>query len=554
MVNESSMASAGLVPIRQIAEKIGIPPEAMDLYGDYKAKIKLSYFNQLPPNAKNKLILVSAMTPTPAGEGKTTVAISLAMGLNRIGKSAIVTLREPSLGPLFGMKGGATGAGKAKVLPVEEINIHFTGDIHAVTAAHNLIAACLDNHIFRRKEPIIDPRRVTLPRVMDMNDRALRNIIVGLGGKSNGIPRETGFIITAASEIMAILCLVKSYSEMQEKLKHIILGYTYDSEPVCLGDLKITGAVASLLKEPLKPNLVQTSEGTPAFVHGGPFANIAQGTCSIMSMKMAAGLADFVVTEAGFGFDLGGEKFFDIVCRMNGLNPQAVVLVATIRALKMHGGKSKSELDIPDLEAIRRGFENLEKHLENLAFFGIPGIVALNRFATDTEAEISLLNELVASKGYPFAVVDSFAKGSAGAIELAEKVAEIVQSERHYTPLYELNTPVIEKINTVCQKIYGAEEVEYTPEARADLQQIKDLSLENLPICIAKTQNSLSDNPNLIGRPRNYTLTVRQIGISAGAGFLVPVTGNILLMPGLPTKPVAENVTIDDDGNISGLF
>jgi len=323
---------------------------------------------------------------------------------------------------------------------------------------------------------------------------------------------------------------------------------------VCLGDLKITGAVASLLKEPLKPNLVQTSEGTPAFVHGGPFANIAQGTCSIMSMKMAAGLADFVVTEAGFGFDLGGEKFFDIVCRMNGLNPQAVVLVATVRALKMHGGKSKSELDIPDLEAIRRGFENLEKHLENLAFFGIPGIVALNRFATDTEAEISLLNELVASKGYPFAVVDSFAKGSAGAIELAEKVAEIVQSERHYTPLYELNTPVIEKINTVCQKIYGAEEVEYTPEARADLQQIKNLGLENLPICIAKTQNSLSDNPNLIGRPRNYTLTVRQIGISAGAGFLVPVTGNILLMPGLPTKPVAENVTIDDDGNISGLF
>jgi formate--tetrahydrofolate ligase len=554
MVNESSMASAGLVPIRQIAEKIGIPSEAMDLYGDYKAKIKLSYFNQLPPNAKNKLILVSAMTPTPAGEGKTTVAISLAMGLNRIGKSAIVTLREPSLGPLFGMKGGATGAGKAKVLPVEEINIHFTGDIHAVTAAHNLIAACLDNHIFRRKEPIIDPRRVTLPRVMDMNDRALRNIIVGLGGKSNGIPRETGFIITAASEIMAILCLVKSYSEMQEKLNRIILGYTYDSEPVCLGDLKITGAVASLLKEPLKPNLVQTSEGTPAFVHGGPFANIAQGTCSIMSMKMAAGLADFVVTEAGFGFDLGGEKFFDIVCRMNGLNPQAVVLVATVRALKMHGGKSKSELDIPDLEAIRKGFENLEKHLENLAFFGIPGIVALNRFATDTEAEISLLNELVASKGYPFAVVDSFAKGSAGAIELAEKVAEIVQSERHYTPLYELNTPVIEKINTVCQKIYGAEEVEYTPEARADLQQIKNLGLENLPICIAKTQNSLSDNPNLIGRPRNYTLTVRQIGISAGAGFLVPVTGNILLMPGLPTKPVAENVTIDDDGNISGLF
>jgi len=554
MVNESSMASAGLVPIRQIAEKIGIPSEAMDLYGDYKAKIKLSYFNQLPPNAKNKLILVSAMTPTPAGEGKTTVAISLAMGLNRIGKRAIVTLREPSLGPLFGMKGGATGAGKAKVLPVEEINIHFTGDIHAVTAAHNLIAACLDNHIFRRKEPIIDPRRVTLPRVMDMNDRALRNIIVGLGGKSNGIPRETGFIITAASEIMAILCLVKSYSEMQEKLNRIILGYTYDNEPVCLGDLKITGAVASLLKEPLKPNLVQTSEGTPAFVHGGPFANIAQGTCSIMSMKMAAGLADFVVTEAGFGFDLGGEKFFDIVCRMNGLNPQAVVLVATIRALKMHGGKSKSELDIPDLEAIRKGFENLEKHLENLAFFGIPGIVALNRFATDTEAEISLLNELVASKGYPFAVVDSFAKGSAGAIELAEKVAEIVQNERHYTPLYELNTPVIEKINTVCQKIYGAEEVEYTPEARADLQQIKNLGLENLPICIAKTQNSLSDNPNLIGRPRNYTLTVRQIGISAGAGFLVPVTGNILLMPGLPTKPVAENVTIDDDGNISGLF
>ncbi|HRS51728.1 MAG TPA: formate--tetrahydrofolate ligase [Candidatus Marinimicrobia bacterium] len=554
MVSESSMTSASPVPIHQIAEKIGIPPEAMDLYGDYKAKIKLSYFNHLHSNAKSKLVLVSALTPTPAGEGKTTVAISLAMGLNRIGKSAIVTLREPSLGPLFGMKGGATGAGKARVLPVEEINIHFTGDMHAVTAAHNLIAACLDNHIFRRKEPLIDPRRVTWPRIMDMNDRALRNIIVGLGGKSNGIPRETGFIITAASEIMAILCLVKSYSEMQEKLNRIILGYTYDNQPVCLGDLKITGAVASLLKEPLKPNLVQTSEGTPAFVHGGPFANIAQGTCSIISMRMAAGLADFVVTEAGFGFDLGGEKFFDIVCRMNGLNPQAVVLVATLRALKMHGGKSKSELDIPDLEAIRKGFENLEKHLEDLAYFGIPGIVALNRFATDTEAEISLLKELVASRGYSVAVVDSFEKGSAGAIELAEKVTEIAQNDRHFTPLYELDTPVIEKVNTVCQKIYGAEEVEFTPEARADLQQIKNLGLENLPICIAKTQNSLSDNPNLIGRPRNYTVSIRQIGISAGAGFLVPVTGNMLLMPGLPTKPVAENVTIDDEGNISGLF
>lgn len=554
MVQSSSSNVQGPLLIRQIAEKIGIPQDALDLYGDYKAKIKLSYFDQIRPNPDGKLILVSAMTPTPAGEGKTTTAISLAMGLNRIGHSAIVTLREPSLGPLFGMKGGATGYGQAQVLPVEEINIHFTGDMHAVTAAHNLIAACLDNHIFRRREPLIDPRRVTWPRIMDMNDRALRNIIVGLGGKSNGIPRETEFIITAASEIMAILCLVESYSEMQEKLNRIVLGYTYDNQPVYLSDLKITGAVAALLKEPLKPNLVQTTEGTPAFVHGGPFANIAQGTCSIMSMKLATELADYVVTEAGFGFDLGGEKFFDIVCRTAGLNPRAVVLVATLRALKMHGGKSKSELDVPDLNAIQKGFENLEKHIDNLANFGIPGIVALNRFSADTNEEIKLFKKLISTKGSPMAVVDSYEKGGAGAVDLAEQVHKIAQHDRNFTPLYDLNLPVTEKVSIVCKNIYGAEEVEFTPEARADLKLIKNLGLENLPICIAKTQNSLSDNPKLIGRPRNFTVTVRRIGISAGAGFLVPVTGSMLLMPGLPAKPVAENITIDDEGNISGLF
>jgi len=554
MVRDASPISGGPIPIRQVANKIGIPQDALDLYGDYKAKIKLSYFDEIRPNVDGKLILVSAMTPTPAGEGKTTTAISLAMGLNRIGHSAIVTLREPSLGPLFGMKGGATGAGQAQVLPVEEINIHFTGDMHAVTAAHNLIAACLDNHIFRRKEPLIDPRRVTWPRIMDMNDRALRNIIVGLGGKSNGIPRETEFIITAASEIMAILCLVESYSEMQDKLNRVVVGYTYDNQPVYLRDLKITGAVAALLKEPLKPNLVQTSEGTPAFVHGGPFANIAQGTCSIMSMKLAAELADYVVTEAGFGFDLGGEKFFNIVSRIADLDPKAVVLVATLRALKMHGGKSKSELGIPDPKAVQKGFENLEKHLDNLAYFGLPGIVALNRFASDTEEEIGLLKELVTSKGYSAIVVESYEKGGAGAVELAEMVHQIVQQDRHFTTLYDLNLPVTEKIEIICKKIYGAGEVEFTPDARTDLKQIKNLGLEHLPVCIAKIQNSLSDNPNLIGRPRNFTVTIKRIGISAGAGFLVPVAGSMLLMPGLPSEPVAEKVTIDDAGNIKGLF
>ncbi len=543
-----------LEPIEKVADKAGISSEYLEKYGEFKAKVNLSFYEEIKNRKDGTLVLVSAITPTPAGEGKTTISIGLSLGLNRIGKKSIVTLREPSMGPLFGVKGGATGGGYAQVLPMEDINLHFTGDIHAVGAAHNLIAAMVDNHIHRRKEPMMDPRRVLWARVVDMNDRALRNVIVGLGGKQNGCPRESGFYITAASEIMAILGLAESYRDLKERVRNILLGFTFDNQPVYVKDLKFEGAVAALLRDALKPNLVQTTENTPAFVHAGPFANIAQGTCSVISMKMALKLADYVVTEAGFGFDLGAEKFFDIVARGAGLNPKVVVLVATVRALKMHGGMDKKDLQTPSPEHVEKGLPNLDKHLENIRKFGVPSVVAINRFETDTQEEINVIKKFVESRGSVAVVVTAHKEGSKGAVELAEKVVELSQHDKHYKPLYDLDTTLEDKIRIVTSEIYGSKAVDFTPQAKKDLRVIKKLGLEKLPVCIAKTQKSLSDNPKLLGRPKDFLVTVRSINISSGAGFLVPITGDIMLMPGLPKEPAALNIDIDEEGNISGLF
>jgi len=543
-----------LRPIRELVSDIGLTNSDVEYFGEYKAKLKLSTYRKLRNRKEGALILVSAITPTPAGEGKTTTSIGLSMGLNRIGAKSIVTLREPSLGPLFGMKGGATGGGKTQVHPIDDINMHFTGDMHAVSAAHNLISAVVDNHLFRRKEPLLDPRQVLWNRVLDMNDRSLRDIVIGLGGKKNGFPRETNFSITASSEIMAILGLSESYADLKERISNIFLGYTYDNKPVYLKELNITGAVAALLKDALKPNLVQTTDGTPAFVHGGPFANIAQGTCSVLSMKMALKLTDYVITEAGFGFDLGAEKFFDIVARKSGLNPKAVVLVATIRALKMHGGKSLKELNEPDPKAVKHGLPNLLKHIQNICRFGVPAVVAINKFDTDTDEEIRVVQRILDSRGTENAVIDSASRGSAGAVELAEKVVKISKHDGHYRPLYNIESPIEEKVEIVCKKIYGSHAVDFTKDARRAIKKITKIGLDKLPVCIAKTQKSLSDNPELLGRPKDFLVTVRNVQISSGAGFLVPITGDMLLMPGLPKTPAAENVDIDDDGNISGMF
>jgi len=550
----TKQCQGALLPVTAIADKVGLKLEEIELYGAFKAKVHLQALAARQQRSDGKLILVSAITPTAAGEGKTTMSISLAMGLNRLGRSAVVTLREPSLGPLFGLKGAATGGGQAQVLPAEDINLHFTGDIHAVTAAHNLISAIVDNHIFRRKDPPIDPRRIEWERVLDMDDRALRKVIVGLGGKQDGVPRETSFHITASSEVMAILCLAESYPELKEMLSRILLGYTYKGEPVYVGDLNLAGAVAALLKDALRPNLVQTNEGTPAFVHGGPFANIAQGTCSVVSMKLALKLAEFVVTEAGFGFDLGAEKFFNIVAMKSGLRPQVVALVATVRALKMHGGRRADELHLPDPEAVSKGLENLEKHLDSIAAFQVPVAVAINRFQSDTTEEIAIISEYCRSRKVPAVAVDAFVRGGAGAEALARVVADLACEDRSFRPLYERDTPVEQKIEAVCRRIYGAAHVDFTDKAVDDLEVIRRLGLQSLPICIAKTQKSLSDNPELLGRPKDFLITVRDIRISSGAGFLVPVTGDILLMPGLPKTPVAERVDIDGQGRISGLF
>ncbi|WP_298614302.1 formate--tetrahydrofolate ligase [uncultured Odoribacter sp.] len=544
-----------LKPIGEIAAKLGIDPDMLELYGKYKAKLPLSLIHEDQLKGKH-LILVSAISPTPAGEGKTTVSIGLTEGLNRIGKKTTVVLREPSLGPVFGIKGGATGGGYSQVLPMEDINLHFTGDFNAVEKAHNLLAALIDNNIQSKSTSLgIDPRTVTWKRVMDMNDRSLRHVIVGLGGTASGIPRETGFDITAASEVMAILCLSENFADLKERLGNIFVGYTYNKCPVYARDLKANGAMAALLKEAIKPNLVQTIEGNPAIIHGGPFANIAQGTNSIIATKMGLSLSDFVVTEAGFGFDLGAEKFFDIKCVKAGLNPSAVVLVATVRALKYHGGVKTDALKEENPEALAKGMENLEKHVENMKKFNICPIVALNRFVTDTDAEISLIANKCQQLGVPMEVADVWAQGGKGAEKLAELTAKVAeQCVCHLRPLYDWNWSIEKKIETIAKEIYGAAAIDYTSQAKNDLKKIISLGLDKTPVCIAKTQKSLSDNPKLLGRPKDFIVTVRQIEIASGAGFIIPITGDIMRMPGLPDIPSAEHIDIDEEGHISGLF
>ena len=544
-----------LQPIDAIAAGIGLTPEDLEHYGEHKAKVRYSALERIKNNKPGKLILVSAITPTPAGEGKTTVAIGLSQALNLSGKSSIVAIREPSLGPVFGIKGGAAGGGWSQVLPMEDINLHFTGDFHAITTANNTLAALVDNYIYFNNELNLDPRRITWKRVLDVNDRMLRKIVIGLGGSKQGFPREDGFDITPASEIMAILCLSNNMEELKEKIGNITVGFTFDGEPVHVNQLGYEGAIAALLKDALQPNLVQTTENTPAFVHGGPFANIAQGANSIIATKAALRLSEYVITEAGFGFDLGAEKFFDLVCPYGKLCTDAVVLVATIRALKLHGGKRLRDINEPDPKAVEAGLENLAKHLENIDKFGMKSIVAINRFPNDTDEEIGLVSDFVASKGFESSVVNYHAEGGKGGLELAEQVIGMVDNEIcHYHGLYEWNSPVKDKIFTIASQIYGAQNVDYTMEAKADLKRINKYGYDKLPICIAKTQKSLSDNPELIGRPKDFLVTVRRIVISSGAGFLVPITGEIMRMPGLPKHPAAETIDVEEDGDIRGLF
>lgn len=547
--------SVQLRPIQEVAQKLGIPADELELYGKYKAKLPL-HLIRASEWKKNHLILVSAISPTPAGEGKTTVSIGLSEGLNRTGRKTCVVLREPSLGPVFGIKGGATGGGWSQVLPMEDINLHFTGDFSAIEKAHNLLAALIDNNLQSKTRSLgIDPRTVLWKRVLDMNDRALRQVVIGLGGTTSGVPRETGFDITAASEIMAILCLARDRKDLKQRLGNIFVGFTHDKQPVYARDLQAERAMAALLKDAIQPNLVQTIEGNPAIIHGGPFANIAQGTNSVIATRMGLSLADYVVTEAGFGFDLGAEKFFDIKCQSAGLSPRTVVLVATIRALKYHGGVPLAELKQENVAAVRKGLPNLEKHLENIRHFGVPAVVAINRFSEDSDAEIEVVREAAAGMGVKAVVADGWAKGGGGTTELADAVAEAVAScDRDFQPLYDWDWPVEKKIETVATRIYGAKAIDYTSKAKADLRKIARLGLENLPVCIAKTQKSLSDNPKLLGRPKDFVATVREIEIAAGAGFLIPITGDIMRMPGLPATPAAERIDIDEEGNIEGLF
>lgn len=546
---------AKMKPITEIAEMLGIDKDELIPYGKYKAKIPLKYIDK-EKYQQNKLILVSAISPTPAGEGKTTVSIGLAQGLNRIGKQTTVVLREPSLGPVFGIKGGATGGGYSQVLPMEDINLHFTGDFNAVEKAHNLLAALIDNNIQSKKRSLgIDPRTVKWKRVMDMNDRALRHIIVGLGGTTHGVPREAGFDITAASEVMAILCLAENMEDLKQRLGNIFIGYTYDKKPIYARDLHAEGAMAALLRDAIMPNLVQTIENTPAIIHGGPFANIAQGTNSVLATKMGLSLSEYVVTEAGFGFDLGAEKFIDIKCQYAGLKPSAVVLVATIRALKYHGGKPLKEVSQPDVEALKHGIGNLQKHIENMKLFGICPVVAINRFTSDTNEEIEYVKSVCKEMDVQVSEVDVWGKGGEGAIELAKIVNKLAMNcpYQHKT-LYDWNWTPETKIETLAKKIYGAEAVDYTAQAKEDLKKVYSLGLDKLPICMAKTQKSLSDNPDLLGRPKDFVVTVREIEIAAGAGFIVPITGQIMRMPGLPDEPAAERIDVDNNGVISGLF
>ena len=547
--------SAKMKHIKEIAEKVGLDEDDLELYGKYKAKISLEAISQLKEKENGKLILVTAINPTPAGEGKTTTMIGLSQALNKLGKKSVVAMREPSLGPCFGVKGGAAGGGYAQVVPMEDINLHFTGDIHAITTANNLIAAMLDNSIQQGNPLDIDTRQIVWKRCVDLNDRALRHIVVGLGGKVNGVPREDGFDISVASEVMAILCLATSLEDLKQRAGRMIVAYNHAGEPVTVDDIQATGAVTLLLKDAIKPNLVQTLDHTPVFVHGGPFANIAHGCNSVMATNLAMKLGDYAITEAGFGADLGAEKFLDIKCRQAGLKPDAVVIVATVRALKMHGGVKKTDLAVENLDALRKGIENLEKHIENIHKYHLPSVVAINAFPTDTKAELELLKEICKQKGVDVAISEVWAKGADGGIELAEKLLEVLDTkEAHFEPLYDLNLPIADKIKVIAKEIYGGDDVTFTKKVMNKMKKYEAQGLGQLPICVAKTQYSLSDDPTLLGRPHGFVVEINDLIPNTGAGFLVAISGDIMRMPGLPKQPAAVNMDIDEDGKIVGLF
>lgn len=546
---------AVMEPITEIAKKLDIGADELELYGRYKAKLSDEYLAKLEDKPDGKLILVTAINPTPAGEGKTTTSVGLGQAFGKLGKKAVIALREPSLGPCFGVKGGAAGGGYAQVVPMEDINLHFTGDFHAITSANNLLAALLDNHIQQGNALQIDPRQIVWKRCLDMNDRVLRNVVVGLGAKADGTVREDHFVITVASEIMAILCLAKDMQDLKERLSRIVVAYNYQGEPVTAGELQAVGAMAALLKDAMKPNLVQTLEHNPVLIHGGPFANIAHGCNSVRATKAAMKMADYCITEAGFGADLGAEKFFDIKCRMAGLKPDAVVLVATIRALKYNGGVAKADLQEENLEALKKGIVNLEKHIENLQKYGVPVVVTLNSFYTDTEAETQWVKEFCEERNCEFAISKVFTEGGEGGIELAQKVLKTLETkESHFEPLYPDDASLTEKIETVAREIYGAKDVSYAPSAWKQLKKIEEMGFAHMPVCMAKTQYSLSDDPALLGRPEGFTLQVREAYLSAGAGFVVVLTGAVMTMPGLPKHPAAYDIDVNEEGRITGLF
>ena len=549
---------AHMLPITEVAAGLGIDPDDLELYGKYKAKLSDGLAKKLAGSPDGKLILVTAINPTPAGEGKTTTSVGLGQAMARLGKKAVLALREPSLGPVFGIKGGAAGGGYSQVVPMEDINLHFTGDMHAITAANNLLCAMIDNHIQQGNPLGIDPRRILFKRCMDMNDRALRHTVVGLGGKTNGVPREDGFIITVASEIMAILCLAEDLQDLKKRMGDILVAWTYDNKPVYARDLKADGAMAALMKDAIKPNLVQTLENTPVLIHGGPFANIAHGCNSVRATKLALKLGDYCITEAGFGSDLGAEKFFDIKCRYAGLTPACAVVVATVRALKYNGGVAKADLGAENVGALEKGIVNLKAHVENMRSFGIPVVVAINRFGSDTDTEIAVIDRCCQELGVPYALSEVFAKGGEGGIELAKAVLSVIEGpeapENHFHQLYPLEMTIEEKIAKIARDIYGADGVEYTAGAKKAIKEIESLGAAGLPVCMAKTQYSLSDDPKKLGRPTHFTITVSEVRLSAGAGFIVVQTGSIMTMPGLPKVPSAEKIDIDADGNITGLF
>ena len=549
IANETQMEN-----IEKVLERFDISYDDLELYGKYKAKAANSLYNKLKDKPNGKLVLVTAINPTPAGEGKTTTTIGLSQALNKISVKSVVALREPSLGPCMGIKGGAAGGGYSQVVPMDEINLHFTGDLHAITTANNLLSAMLDNHIQQGNSLNIDTRNITWKRTLDMNDRALRNITIGLGGKINGVPREDGFMITVASEIMAILCLANDLQDLKERLGKIIVGYNMSGEPVTAKDLKANGAMTVLLKDAIKPNFVQTLEHTPAIIHGGPFANIAHGCNSIQATNLALKLSEVAITEAGFGSDLGAEKFFDIKCRMSGLKPDAVVLVATIRSLKFNGGVEKQDFSIPNVDAVKKGFVNLEKHIENIKKYGLPIVVSLNSFVTDTQEEIDFIKEQCEKIGVHFALSEVWAKGGEGGIALANKVLEALKEEANFKLLYDEKLPIEEKLNIIAKEIYGADSVKILPKAKSEIAQIEKIGLDKMPICIAKTPASFSDNPNLLGRPTGFDVTIKEVRVSAGAGFIVALAGDVMVMPGFPKTPAAENLDIDENGNIVGLF